>query len=212
MKREEALLQEKKQRVVRIIRVLKKIFPDVRMTLEYSNNWQLLVAVVLSAQCTDKRVNQVTEKLFKKYRSMKDYASAQQSDFEKDIYPTGFYRNKAKNILAAAKMIQKEYDGKIPQTMKDLLTIPGVGRKTANVILGNAFGKTEGIVVDTHVMRLSKKLGLTTALRPDSIERDLMNTVPRKDWIVFSHLLIHYGRAYCPAKKHHHSECPLTHI
>lgn len=202
----------KKGRVIRIIRLLKKLFPDARIALKYSNPWELLVAVVLSAQCTDVMVNKVTEKLFKKYRTIDDYVSAKRSDFEKDIYSTGFYKNKAKHILAAAKMIQKKYHGKLPDTMNELLAIPGVGRKTANVILSAAFGKTEGITVDTHVMRLSKKLGLTTATRPDTIEQDLMRIVPRKEWMVFPHLLIHYGRTYCPAKRHDHEHCPLTHI
>lgn len=194
-----------------MIRVLKKLFPDAHIALRYSNPWELLVAVMLSAQCTDKKVNEVTEKLFKKYQAIKNYTSAKQSDFQKDIYSTGFYKNKAKHILAAAKMIEKTYHGKIPDTMEELLKIPGVGRKTANVMLGAAFGKSEGIAVDTHLIRLSKKLGLTHATNPAIIERDLMRIVPRKEWITFSHMLIHYGRTYCPAKRHDHMHCPLSH-
>ncbi|MBI2644753.1 endonuclease III [Candidatus Uhrbacteria bacterium] len=204
-------LSQRKKRVVRMIRVLKKLFPDAHIALRYSNPWELLVAVMLSAQCTDKKVNEVTEKLFKKYQAIKNYTSAKQSDFQKDIYSTGFYKNKAKHILAAAKMIEKTYHGKIPDTMEELLKIPGVGRKTANVMLGAAFGKSEGIAVDTHLIRLSKKLGLTHATNPAIIERDLMRIVPRKEWITFSHMLIHYGRTYCPAKRHDHMHCPLSH-
>lgn len=210
--RKDTALQEKKQRVLHIIRVLKKLFPDARIALHYSNPWELLVAVILSAQCTDKKVNEVTEKLFKKYRTIGDYAAVRARDFEKDMYSTGFYKNKARHILSAARIIQKKYHSTLPDTMEELLVIPGIGRKTANVILGTAFGKAEGIVVDTHVIRLGKKLGLTTATRPDMIERDLMALVPRKDWIAFSHMLIHYGRAYCSAKKHDHAQCPLAHI
>lgn len=210
MKKEMLSLQRKKQKVVRILRVLKKLFPHAHCALQYSNTWELVVAVILSAQCTDTRVNEVTKKLFKKYTTLRDYADGSQLDFEKDIFSTGFYKNKTKNILAAANIVLKNYHGKIPNTMEELLIIPGVGRKTANVVLGVAFGKAEGVVVDTHVMRLSKKLGLTTATNPDTIERDLMCIVHRKEWIQFSHMLIHYGRKYCPAKKHDHQHCPLT--
>jgi endonuclease-3 len=210
--KEKDILKEKKRRVRAMIRVLKKLFPDARIALRYSNPWELLVAVILSAQCTDKKVNEVTEKLFKKYKTIKDYARVIQEEFEKDIYSTGFYKNKARHIRAAARMILEKYGGVLPRTMDELLKIPGIGRKTANVILGAAFEKSEGIVVDTHVIRLSKKLGLTHATNPDTIERDLMRIVPRKEWIAFSHMLIHYGRTYCPAKKHNHAECPLSGI
>jgi len=205
-------LKEKKKRILCMIRILKKLFPNARIALRYSNPWELLVAVILSAQCTDKRVNEVTEKVFKKYRTIEDYASAQQKEFEKDIYSTGFYKNKARHIITAAKMLLEKYNGKLPDSMEELLNIPGIGRKTANVILGIAYGKSEGIVVDTHVIRLSKKLGLTHTANPDTIERELMRIVPRKEWITFSHMLIHYGRTYCPAKKHNHAQCPLTGI
>ncbi|HUX35869.1 MAG TPA: endonuclease III [Candidatus Paceibacterota bacterium] len=202
-------IKKRKIGVAKIIKTLKTLFPEPKIALNYSNNWELFVAVVLSAQCTDKKVNEVTEKLFKKYRKLDDYIKAKQSDFEKDIRPAGFYRNKAKNILAAAKEIKKRFGGKVPKTMAEMLTLPGIGRKSANVILGNAYGVVEGIAVDTHVIRLSKKFGLTAHSDPVKIERDLMEIVPKKDWFVFTYLLIDYGRKYCPARPHDESKCPL---
>jgi endonuclease-3 len=179
------------------------------MMLRYSNNWELLVAVELSAQCTDKKVNEVTEKLFKKYKTLGDYVRASPREFERDIYSTGFYKNKTKNILAAAKMLKEKFDGKVPRTMDEILTLPGVARKTANVVLGNAYGVVEGIAVDTHVRRIANILGLTKSDNPIVIERDLMAIIPKKDWFRTTYLFIEYGRKYCPAKRHDHAHCPL---
>lgn len=202
----------KKKKILRIIRRLKKLFPDASIVLKYGNPWELLIAVILSAQCTDKKVNEVTEKLFKKYRTLDDYIRASPTQFEKDIYQTGFYRAKAHNILASAKIAKEKFGGKVPRTMEEMLTLPGVARKTANVVLGNAYGVVEGIAVDTHVRRLSKLFGLTDHDDPNKIERDLMEIVPRKDWFLFTYLMIEYGRTYCTARKHDHSNCPLTAI
>ncbi len=197
-------------RVKIILRELKRLFPKPEIALTYSNNWELMVAVQLSAQCTDKRVNIVTPVLFKKYPKLEDYCAASPAEFEKDIHSTGFFRNKTKNILAAAKIIKEKFHGEIPRTMKEILTLPGVARKTANVVLGNAYGVVEGIAVDTHVMRLAQKLGLTKYKDPIKIERDLMAAIPKKEWFSFTYRLIDYGRAYCVARPHAHADCPLT--
>jgi endonuclease-3 len=170
------------------------------------------VATILSAQCTDKRVNIVTEKLFKKYRTVRDYASANLKEFEQDIRQTGFYRNKAKNIIATAKMLLKQHNGKVPAEMDALLELPGVARKTANVVLGNGFGVVEGIAVDTHVIRVCGLLGLTKNTAPERIEQDLMALVPKKDWFIFSHLIQALGRAICIARRPQHAICPLSDI
>lgn len=203
-------LDQRRQRAKKIVAALRKLFPTARCALHYSTPWELLVAVQLSAQCTDKKVNEVTEKLFKKYKKFKDYLEVRPADFEKDIHSTGFYRAKAKNILAAAKVIKEKFNGHIPQTIAEIVTIPGVGRKTANVVLGNAYGVVEGIAVDTHVGRLARVLGLSRHTDPVKIEKDLMDTVPRKDWFKFTYLLIEYGRRYCPSRPHRHESCPLT--
>ena len=192
-----------------IITELRKLFPRAGMILNYSNNWELLVAVELSAQCTDKKVNEITKTLFKKYRTLDDYVNADPREFERDIFSSGFYRAKTKNILAAAKMVKEKFHGEIPHTMKEILTIPGVARKTANVVLGNAYGVVEGIAVDTHVKRVARILGLTKSTNPIIIERDLMKVIPQKDWFAFTYLIIDYGRAYCKATRHNHNECPL---
>lgn len=202
--------KELKEKAVKIIAKLKELFPDAKIALHYSNTFELLVAVILSAQCTDKMVNRVTPALFKKYPTLHDYVVADLKTFEQDIKSIGFYHSKAKNILATAKIIEETYNGQVPDTMEDLLTLPGVGRKTANVVMGNGYGKTEGIVVDTHVRRLTKLLGLTTNNDPIKIERDLMKIIPREDWFILSHLLIAYGRTYCSARKHDHANCPLS--
>lgn len=206
--------EERKKRARRIIRKLKELFPQAKIALTYSNPWELLVAVRLSAQCTDKKVNEVTAKLFKKYRTLEDYVSADPKEFEEDIKETGFYKAKGKSILEAAKIVKEKFGGKVPDTMEDLLTLPGIGRKSAVIILGNAYGKKEeGIAVDTHVMRLSQKLGLTDHKDPIKIEQDLMNIVPKKDWFFLTYGLIEYGRRICPARKH--KDCadhPLTKI
>lgn len=191
------------------MRVLTRLFPNPKCALHYKNSFQLLVAVILSAQCTDKKVNEVTKKLFKKYGILNDYVSAKPAEFERDIYSTGFYKNKTKNILAASRTIKKNFNSKVPKTMREMLTIPGVGRKTANVVLGELYSTTEGIAVDTHVIRISRLLGLTKHSDATKIERDLMKIVPRKNWVRFSHLLILCGREYCPARCDH-SKCPLA--
>lgn len=206
------LFSDRKERARKVVKKLKELFPRAKMMLKYRNNWELLVAVVLSAQCTDKKVNEVTEKLFKKYQTLEGYVRAKPREFEQDIKSTGFYRNKAKNILAAAKIIKEKYKGKIPKTMEDILHIPGVARKTANVVLGNAYGVVEGIAVDTHVRRLCLKLGLTAHTNPVKIEQDLMRLLPKKDWFRFTYLMIDYGRAICPARKHDCKDHPLTKI
>lgn len=203
------LLQERKKKAAKIVKKLKELFPEAKIALHYSNNWELLVAVELSAQCTDKKVNEVTASLFKKYPTLEDYIQADPKEFEQDIHATGFYHNKAKNILAAAKMVKEEFGGEIPKTMTELLRIPGVARKTANVVQGTAYGAVEGIAVDTHVIRLSNLLGLTDHKDPVKIERDLMEVLPKKEWIGFTYRLIDYGRAYCPARTHDHIKCPL---
>jgi len=202
----------RKNRAKKIITILKKLFPDAKIALKYSNPWELLVAVVLSAQCTDKKVNEVTEKLFKKYRRLEDYLRANPHEFEKDIKPTGFYRSKTKNILASAKIIKEKFKGKVPCSMEELLTLPGVARKTANIILGNACGVVVGIAVDTHVRRLSIKLGLTDHDDPVKIEQDLMKLIPKNEWFKFTYRLIEYGRQICPARRHECREHPLTKI
>lgn len=203
---------EKKRRVRarKILKELKKLFPDAKIALNYTNDWELLVAVVLSAQCTDKKVNEVTRALFKKYRTLDAYVTADPEKFEIDIRPTGFFRNKTKNILSAARIVKEKHGGKIPKKMDELLALPGVARKTANIVLGNAHGIVEGIAVDTHVKRLSRKLGLTDNKDPDKIEQDLMAILPKSEWFDFTYRLIEYGRKVCPARKHDCRNHPLT--
>ena len=196
-----------KQHARVVLRGLKKLFPTARMFLNFRSHWELLVAVELSAQCTDKKVNEITPALFARYPKLEDYVTADPREFEQLIFQSGFYRNKTKNILAAAKMVKHTFHGKIPKTMEEILTIPGVARKTANVVLGNAHGVVAGIAVDTHVKRLSRVLELSRETDPDKIERDLMMLYPKKEWFNLSYLLIEYGRKYCPAKKHYHSTC-----
>ncbi len=204
------IFAQRKKRVRIVIKELKKLFPQAGIVLKYSNTWELLVAVILSAQCTDIMVNRVTEKLFQKYTTLHDYVNADRAEFEQDIFKTGFYKNKAKHILAAARMVKENFGGTIPCTMEELITIPGVGRKTANVVLGNAYGIVEGIAVDTHVRRLSKKFGLTDYDDPEKIEQDLMQIVPKKYWFEFTYLMIEYGRAYSPARMVHDQSDPLS--
>ena len=206
------LLTERKKKAAKIVKKLKELFPDAKIALHFSNNWELLVAVELSAQCTDKKVNEVTAKLFKKYKTLDDYVNAKPAEFEQDIHATGFYHNKAKNILAAAKMVKEQFNGRIPKTMAEIITIPGVARKTGNVVLGTAYGVVEGVAVDTHVRRLSRLLGLTTENDPVKIEKDLMQILPKEDWYPITYLFGHYGRTYCPARPHDHVKCPLSSI
>lgn len=193
-----------------IIKLLKKEYPDVRIALHYSNPLELLISTILSAQCTDERVNEVTEHLFKKYTTPEDYAKVPLEELEKDIYSTGFYRNKAKNIKKLSEMLMNRFDSKLPENMQDLLTLPGVARKTANIVLSNAFGKNEGIAVDTHVKRVSARLGLTQNTNPNKIEKDLMKLVPRSDWGIFTLLFIQHGRNICTAKKPRCNDCVLN--
>ena len=174
-------MEKKKKRAKKILGVLKRAYQRARMALRYSNHWELLVAVILSAQCTDKKVNEVTARLFKKYRVLNDYVRADFREFEKDIYQTGFFRSKTKNILGAARMMRRKYGGKIPKTMEEMLEIPGVARKTANIVLGNAYGIIEGIAVDTHVHRISRRLDLTQEDNSEKIEKDLMEFFPKKE-------------------------------
>jgi endonuclease III len=195
-------MEEQRERAKKVLKKLRELFPDAKIVLRYSNTWELLVAVILSAQCTDKQVNIVTEKLFKKYKTLNDYVNANSQEFEQDIKSTGFYHNKAKSILASARMVKEKFGGKVPNTMEELLTLPGVARKTANVVLGNAYGIVEGIAVDTHVRRLSLKLELTEHTDPVKIERDLMELLPKKDWFFFTYGIIEYGRHICGARRH----------
>lgn len=187
--------------VTAIIAELRRLYPDAGCTLNFSNALELMVATQLAAQCTDERVNIVTEKLFQKYHGVEDFATVGQEELEQDIRSTGFYRNKAKNIRAASQRIITEYDGEVPRTMQAMLTLPGVARKTANVVLGYAFGIVEGIVVDTHVTRLARRLGWTTNTDAVKIEQDLQRIIPRPDWLDISGLLIYHGRAICDARK-----------
>lgn len=201
--------------IIETIRILKKAYPDARIALNFGDNFQLLVAVILSAQCTDERVNKVTPALFKKYPAVRDFAKAGLGELEKMIYSTGFYRNKAKNIKAAAEKIVADFGGKVPDNMEDLLTLPGVARKTANVVLDSGFGKHEGIVVDTHVCRVSGMLGLvpmalSKAKNAVKIEERLMKIVPRKEWGKFAHLLVFHGRRICVARRPKCKICPLN--
>lgn len=202
-------IETRKKQAKIILRKLKELFPTTKTALEYSNSWEFLVSVILSAQCTDARVNIVTKKLFCKYPRLENYVTVNLHEFEQDIKSTGFYRNKAKNILATAKIILEKYKGKLPQTMEEMMSLPGVARKTANVVLANEFGIVEGIAVDTHVRRLSKLYGLTSEENPEKIEKDLMQIIPHAEWRDFTLRMIDYGRKYCPARKHNHEQCPL---
>jgi endonuclease III len=205
-------LKARKTRIIKLNNTLKKLFPDAKIALKYKTNWELLVAVVLSAQSTDKQVNKVTEKLFKKYKKFDDYLKVDIKEFEQDIHSTGFYHTKAKNILATAKIIKEKHSEEVPSTMQDLIELKGVARKTANIILGNAFGKVEGIAVDTHVRRFALKFDLTNSRDPKKIEQDLMAILPKKEWASFSYRVIEYGRQVCTARKHECKEHILTKI
>jgi len=202
--------KDRTQRVKKMNIILRRLYPNPKIALNYSNLWELLVAVQLSAQCTDERVNKVTARLFKKYKTIDAYAKASQCDMEQDVYQCGFYRNKAKNIRGAASMIMEKYNKNIPDTMDELLLIPGVARKTANVVLSNGFQKYEGIAVDTHVRRFAIRFDLTDFKDPVRIEQDLMKIMLQKEWWGFNHRLVHYGRDVCPARKHDCLKHPLT--
>jgi endonuclease-3 len=203
---------ERRTRTRKIITRLRREFPEARCALKHANPLELLVATILSAQCTDARVNMVTPGLFAKYRAAADYAAADPRVFETEIQSTGFFRNKTKSILGMAHALVERHHGRVPDTMDALVALPGVGRKTANVVLGNAFGKNEGIVVDTHVQRISGLLKLTRERTPEKIERDLMALVPRKDWTIFSHLLILHGRKTCVARRPRCETCVINRL
>ncbi len=201
---------ERKKRLSEILARLDQRFPAAQCALRHSNAWELLVATILSAQCTDERVNQVTPGLFRKYPTVEDFAAVKPEVLAQDIRSTGFFNNKAKSIVGAAQKIVSAYGGDPPRTMEELLTLPGVARKTANVVLGAAYGIASGVVVDTHVQRIAQRLDLTANADPNKIEQDLMKAVPQDKWIVFSHQLIHFGRQICQARKPKCSECPLS--
>ena len=202
-------LQQRQARVKRLLVGLQKTYPDAHCELEYGSPLELLVATILSAQCTDKRVNKVTAQLFRKFRSAADYANAPLATLEQEIKPTGFYRNKAKNIQACCRRLLERHGGEVPRTMGELTRLDGVGRKTANVVLGNAFALNEGIVVDTHVSRLTRRLGLTKQTTPEKIEVDLMKLVPQAQWTLFSHWLIWHGRRRCFARTPDCAKCEI---
>ena len=201
--------QAKAERAAQIVSILRQTYPDARCSLNFTTPLEILVATILAAQCTDERVNATTVTLFQKYHTAADYANVPAEELEQDIKSTGFYRNKAKNIQGMARLLLTDYGGKVPEEMPDLLRLPGVARKTANVVQGNAFHRVEGVVVDTHVTRLSRRLGLTTEDDPPKIERDLMALLPQSDWFDFSNLLIYHGRAICKAPTPLCPGCPL---
>jgi endonuclease-3 len=204
--------KERAGRVDRILAILDEMFPDVTCALHHRNAWQLMVATILSAQCTDERVNKVTPDLFKKYPTVKDFAAVSQDELAEDIRSTGFFNNKAKSVRGAAQKLLADYRGRVPKTMEELLTIPGVARKTANVVLGTAYGIPSGIVVDTHVTRIANRLDLTRQSDPVKIEKDLLKVIPQDKWIAFSHQIIHHGRGLCKARKPQCAECPLNEL
>lgn len=207
-----SLSAKAKNQALETLQRLKKSYPNAKIVLKFSNPWELLVAVILSAQCTDKKVNEVTARLFRKYPTLEHYVKADPKEFEQDIKSTGFYRAKTKSILTTAKMIKEKFGGRVPRTMEEMLTLRGVARKTANVVLGNAYGVVEGIAVDTHVRRLSQRLGLSKSDNPEKIEQDLMRMIPKKDWFKTTYLLIDHGRAVCTAKDPRCDLCPLSDI
>ncbi|MGA3188825.1 MAG: endonuclease III [Bryobacteraceae bacterium] len=201
---------ERAARIKKILATLDEMYPGVTCALHHSNAWELLVATILSAQCTDKRVNIVTPALFKKYPTIQDFAAVPQDELAQDIKSTGFFNNKARSVIGAAKKILNDFGGEIPQEIEKLLTVPGAARKTANVVLGTAFGIASGVVVDTHVQRISHRLDLTKETEPVKIEKDLMKIIPKEKWILFSHQIIHHGRALCVARNPKCAECKLN--
>ena len=203
------MLTEPKARTREIIRLLKRAYPDAKCSLNHSNAFELLIATILSAQCTDARVNIVTQDLFRKYRKPEDYLKVSEKELQRDIRTTGFFRNKTKSIQGTARVLTDQYGGKVPGTIDELLELPGVARKTANVVLGNAFGINSGVVVDTHVTRLSHRLGLSAEKTAEKIETNLISLVPKKDWVIFSHLLIAHGRAICKARNPLCDQCVI---
>jgi endonuclease-3 len=200
---------DRQKRVAAILRRLDKDYPNVTCALQHRNAWELLVATILSAQCTDVRVNIVTPGLFKKYPTVADMAAAPQAELEQEIKTTGFFRNKSKSLIGAARKVLADFGGKVPDTMEEILSLPGVARKTANVVLGSWFGKATGVVVDTHVQRIARRLDLTKADDPKKIEQDLIKTLPQDRWVLFAHQIIHHGRKVCIARKPRCAECSL---
>jgi endonuclease-3 len=201
---------ERAARIKTIFKILDQMYPNVTCALHHSNAWELLVATILSAQCTDKRVNQVTPGLFRKYPTIRDFAGANQEEMAQDIRSTGFFNNKAKSVIGAARKILSDYGGEVPRSMEQLLTVPGAARKTANVVLGTAFGIASGVVVDTHVQRIATRLDLTRESDPKKIEQDLMKTIPKEKWTLFAHQIIHLGRGPCTARNPKCGECKLN--
>jgi len=198
------------ERAPQIVKILSKVYPEAHVALHFSNPLEMLVATILSAQCTDEKVNEVTTTLFRKYRTPRDYLRVPEDELKADIKPTGFFNQKATSIRAACRRIVEVYDGKVPATMEELVSLRGVARKTANIVLGNAFGMVEGIAVDTHVKRLANRLGFSAETDPDKIEQDLMRLIPRKRWFDLTYVLIDHGRAVCEARKPRCGECPVS--
>jgi len=205
-------VEDRKKRISEIIKILRKEYPQPRTALNYRTPFELLVATILAAQCTDERVNKVTPGLFRKYPTVESFARARQEELENDIRSTGFFRNKARSIIGLSQKLMAEYGGRVPDSMEELVGLPGVARKTANIVLSSAFRKAEGIAVDTHVRRLSERLGLSRQTDPDKIERDLMEIVPRSDWLDFNFLLVDHGRRVCQARKPLCSQCVISHL
>lgn len=203
-------LKKRKELARAINDQLRGMYGEPKTMLTYQSPWELLVSVILSAQCTDRKVNEITPVLFAKYKTLDDFLTASPADVEKIIFQTGFYRAKTKNILAAARVVHDVYGGHVPRTMEQMLVIPGVARKTANVVLGNAYGVVVGMAIDTHMIRLSQRLGLTNQKDPVKIERDLVKLLPQDEWFKFTYRLINYGRQYCVARRHDHGACSLT--
>lgn len=208
----QAAQADKRKQARKVVNALKKTYPDAECALTHESAYQLTAATILSAQCTDERVNSVTPKLFAKYPTAQDLAKSRQRDVERIIRSLGFFRAKAENIRGMAKKLVEEFDGELPKTLEEMTSLPGVGRKTANVVLGTWYGIASGVVVDTHVKRISNLLGLTESKNPDIIERDLNAVVPKKEWINYSHRLIHHGRQICIARRPQCTECPLLRI
>ncbi len=202
--------QKAKRYAAKVVGQLRRQYPDAGCSLDFGSPLELLVATILSAQCTDERVNLVTKDLFRKYRSAADYARTPQAELERDIRSTGFFRNKAKNIRGCCQALVEQYEGRVPRELDALVALPGIGRKTANVVLGTAHGIASGVVVDTHVGRISRRLGLSRQKNPEKIERDLIEQLPRKDWVAFSHRMIQHGRHYCTARRPKCDDCPLN--
>ena len=202
-------MKDAPERIGKILSILRQSYPRSRTALRFETPFQILVATILSAQCTDEKVNKITPALFRKYSTPSDFASADPKVLEQEIRPTGFFRNKTKSIIGASKKIVEDFGGKVPDNMEDLVRLPGVARKTANIVLSSSFKKAEGIAVDTHVRRLSQRLGLSKEQNPDKIERDLMDIVPKEDWLDFNYMLVNHGRAVCPSRKPRCPECQL---